>query len=270
MGFAEELAQSQQGIALSKTTDTTATTVKAEDTMNQGLPPGPGAPPEHGSVHPDILNPPPPEKTEALAPEAKTGKIKIGSEVFDTPEEAIAYAQDLNTTLVQKDAFDAGRESAKAKIDNVPVKNLFDEIEGKLFEKPKEALGQLYSAAKEDAKSEIRAEMAMENQRAKTWESFYSNNQDLVENKDLVGFVMEKNWKEVGPMAPEKALKIIAEKTRAMIGSRKETTLPTRELSSSKVQATSATGGSTATVVEKKDSPLDFISQMKNLRSRKP
>ena len=266
MGFAEELAQSRQGISTPKTETTT---------VAEAAPPaaeaGP-AMPEHGSPFPEsptVSAAAPIDPEPKLAPQPKTGKIRIGSEVFESTEEALAFAQEAIRDQENKTAFEAGKLAAAPKPAEAPAKDMFDDLESEIFEKPKEAAKKIYQSAKDDAKAEIRAEMAREEQTRKVWEGFYSENQDLVSNKDLVGYVMEKNWKDVANLPLEKSLKILADKTRAMMGSRKETTLPTKELSSTKVASTSASGVATATIQEKKQSASTFIEEMIQMRKGK-
>jgi hypothetical protein len=52
----------------------------------------------------------------------------------------------------------------------------------------------------------------------KTWEDFYSKNQDLVASKEIVDYVMQKNWQELGYLPIDRSLPLLAEKTRQMLG----------------------------------------------------
>jgi len=260
MGFAEEFAQSK--VAPTETPKETPATVTPEEHFNQGMPE-----PKHGDVHPEIAAAAVIKPEDAVTPPPKEGKIRIGSEVFDSQEEALAYAQELQVTVATKDAFEMGKQSATPKT-TTEEKDAFDEIEAELFEKPKEALKKLYNLAKTDARSEIRQEDAQLNARKEMWADFYATNQDLVENQELVGYVLDKNLGEIGKLPTEKALKILADKTRSLLVSKKVTALPSRELPSAKTVTTSATGVATATVAEKKATPMDFISQLMNDRRR--
>lgn len=273
MNFAQEVAQvnSQKGepqavISGTETLNTTSPKPEAATPAKEASPVV-----GHGEIHPEMA-----AQQAKIEPEKKaSGKIRIGSEVFDTPEEAIRYAEEMQVTLLQKDAYDQGKKDAAPKAELPPEPDFFEGLENELFENPKEALKKVHAKALADAekKSEEREklkEQARVNAIAvdKMWEGFYSDNQDLVASKDIVKYVLDKNWDEVGHLTANKALPIIAEKARALLGSRKETILPSKELPSNQVVTTSATSGATATGPKKEGAPLDFISQLNKHRKR--
>ncbi len=226
----------------------------------------PNPAPKHGEVHPELVAIS--KKEEAPTPQPKSGKIRIGTEVFEDPQDAILYAEELQRQILQKDAYEMGKKDSQSPKEEAPAKDFFDEIEESFYDKPKEVARKLYEKAKQDAKTEIETARVQEETRRRTWEGFYSQNQDLVENKDLVEFVLQKNFSDIGNLPAEKALKILAEKTRSLIGSRKESTLPTKELPSVAAVSTSSSGASTATGGKKEEGPLDFISQLQKHRKR--
>lgn len=202
-------------------------------------------------------------------PAPKKTTIKIGDEVFESAEEAIQYATQLQMELAKKDAYELGKQAAQPKAEpQAPVKDEFDELGDQIFENPKEALKKLSALAEERAEKRIREAQAREQAIQKTWEGFYSQNQDLVENKDLVDFVLQKNWSEIGNLPVEKSLKILAEKTRSLLSSRKISALPTQELPSAPAVTTTATSSATTVVKEKEENPVDFISQINKHRKR--
>lgn len=262
MGFAEELSSAKSG------TPAPAVASKEEQIIEGSLADGLPAP-NHGDEHPEMKASP-----EAAEP-PKQGKIRIGTEVFDSPEDAIRYAEELQRDAIQRDAYEKGKLDALPKEEEPPEKDFFDGIENEIFENPKEAMKKVYEKAKLDAEKKVEAMLA-EKEKAReqaarveaTWNSFYTSNQDLVENQDVVNYVLQKNWNELGGMQADKALEKLAEKTRAFLGSRKESTLPTKELKSGAAVTTGATGAPTSTGVKKESTPLDFISQINKHRKR--
>lgn len=235
--------------------------------------------PEHGEVHPEQQAQPQEvaAQTETTPQHPKEGKIRIGNEVFDTPEEAMAYATELQQTLVQREAFEQGKLAAQPVTPPEPEPDFFAEIENQIFENPKEAIKKIHAKAVEDAKkyieeTEKKKEEAkrVEETRNHTWNTFYTSNTDLStpEAKQIVDHVLQRDWKELGGMAAEKALPLLAERTRALVRSLRETQLPASVLQAGKVISTSATHGSTATSTKKESSPLDFISQINKHRKR--
>ena len=117
-----------------------------------------------------------------------------------------------------------------------------------------------------DAKEASRIEAI----KKQTWSSFYESNSDLSSQsaQEVVQGILQRDWKELGPMSSEKALPILAERSRAFIRSLKETQLPTTALPSKGVVTTKSGNPATATTPQKKSSPLDFISQVNKHRKR--
>lgn len=224
--------------------------------------------PADGSVHPEqaakvetkVDTPPPPPKT---------GPIRIGTEVFETAEEAIAYATEQQLLLAQRDAYEQGRREALPKADEKPVEpDLFEELGNEFFENPQEAIRKLHAKAVADAKKQIAEEKRVEENRTKIWGDFYSANADLAANKQIVDFIFEKNWGDIAHLPPEKALKIVADKSREFLGSVRVANLPSRELQSKQVTTPDATAVATSATSKKESQALDFISQVNKHRRR--
>lgn len=237
--------------------------------------------PVDGSVHPEQQNDSVDlsevqKQTPTPAP-SKEGKIRIGNEVFDSAEDALAYATELQLAITERDAFEKGKQSV-SKIETPVVEpDWTDEIEKELFENPKEAIKKIHQKATEDAKKiiearEVEKEQAVkqETQRKQTWQSFYESNSDLSTPaaQEVVNGIMQRDWKELGPMSAEKALPLLAQRSRAFIQSLKETQLPQTTLQSKTVVTTKSGAPATTTTPQKKSSPLDFISQVNKHRRR--
>jgi hypothetical protein len=261
MNFAQEVSSATaRGTAATKTE---VITEKKEETVAEGLEL------KDGDVHPEFA----PKKEEKKEEERKEdpkkkAKIKIGSQTFETEEEAFAYAEEQERLLLQKEAFEQGRESVSTKEEKPKDPDFFEEVENSFYENPKEALRKVYQKAIQDAEKKIETKRVEEESRRKTWEKFYSDNQDLVERKEVVDFILQKNWQEIGELPETKALKILADRTRSFLGSTKETTLPTKELQPGPAVTTGSSGSSTATSQAKSPTPLDFISQLNKHRNR--
>lgn len=229
---------------------------------------------------PEVTAPPPtvdaaqefafkaPETVETIEPAPKSGRIKIGSEVFESAEDAIRYAEEMQTTLLQKDAFEQGRLSTQAKEEAPAEVDPFDEMENGLFEDPKGTMKKIYSKAVEDAKKQVREEQVREQNIRQTWDGFYSSNADLAQAKDLVDYMLQKSWSEIGHLPVETSLKILADKTRALIGSKREASLPSRELQSGPALSPGASSSATKSVPKDTKVAVDFISQINKHRRR--
>ena len=95
-GFAEELAAANRGTVSLPKGNAESTTETPEQHF---------AMPENGSVHPEQINDSVDiSETTPQAP-MREGRIVIGDQVFDSTEEAMAYANSLHLTHVEKSAF---------------------------------------------------------------------------------------------------------------------------------------------------------------------
>lgn len=217
------------------------------------------------STEPTLANTNP---DQTVQPKAKT-KIKIGSQEFDDVEKAIEYAQELELAVLQTEAFNAGKTAAtQAATPEKPLKTIEDEIADKLFDDPKAALLEYKEALKKEIRSDITKEANKAANIKQTWNDFYAENADLAGQEEIVSYIMQKNWNEVGHIDLKLGLAKVAEKTRAFLGSTKQQQLPTRELPTK--PAVTPMGGSTATTTpaEKPGRALDFVAQLNTMRKK--
>lgn len=208
----------------------------------------------------------------AIVPKAK---VRIGSHEFASVEEAIAYAQDLELSTVQQDAYKQGLEAAKAKEPVTPEISIEEEIENELFENPKAALKKYKDHILKIGLEAINAERQKQDAERKqqevanqTWQTFYEQNADLAEAKRFVQIAWREHQAELAPMSVEKGFKVLAEKTRALLAEARENSRVSKELPSGPAITTSGTGGPTTPPPEKPKTMLDFISQVNKHRKR--
>jgi hypothetical protein len=207
--------------------------------------------------------------------EKTPAKIRIGTQEFNSLEDATRYANELELALVAQESFNKGKESAQPKTPAEPVKTIEDEIEEELFVDPKKALAkykqsimdELKKTIKDEKTAEQKAHQAAETTR-QTWEDFYSKNNDLSKHRELVEFVLNKN-PELLDMEGSKALAELASKTRSYINSARETQLPTQELQSKVVLAPQGGTPTTTTKQPTVETAIDFISQVRKLNKNK-
>lgn len=227
-------------------------------------------------AEPTLADATPEGKVPEPPPEVKEVPIKIGNQVFKSVEEAIAYANDLEMATIQQEAYELGKKAvAEKNAPAEPIKTVEDEIEEELFVDPKKALAKYKEAILKEIKTDIQKEKTAEQKakeqaelRAKTWNDFYNKNQDLSKNKDLVEFVMNKN-PEILSMNADKALELLASKTRAYIASVRESHLPSKELPSAPVISPAGGNPATTTPAQTTEKAIDFISQLNKLKKTK-
>lgn len=282
MGFAEEFAQvnsrgtkapAQATPQAEGTGDTPQPTDDGTSVMNSGMP-------DYNAIAGEAV----PElpvggKPEPEAPKAPA-KFRIAGKEFSTQEEAFAYAEQLALDKIQDTAFAEGQKTAIDALtpkEEVKVKTLLDEVEEELFVNPKAALEKLQNGIAEliDKKAEERDQKRQREEQQKQatekmWAGFYEKNADIADFSEVVEFVVQKHWSEVGKLPVDKGLERVAEETRKMLKKSRESMAPQKEMSSK--PATVAGGGTTqaptASVASTAQTPLDFISQVNKHRKR--
>jgi len=207
--------------------------------------------------------------------------IMIGDKKFKTQEEAFAYAQALEqkTTLVeaQSNAYrqaiqDAALAQSNAqKVTQAPPapEENFDE---KFYENPQEFLknyGEKITKATEDRiLGQINAQSAEE----KLWGEFFSGHPDLRDFKEDCEGVLARHTEDIRAIHATKgqkaAMDYLAQKTRAKFQSYIEGTKPQRELQKT---SAGASMGSSVNVTRniRQESPVDFISEIKQARGKR-
>ena len=226
--------------------------------MNQGLVPAaaPAVTPA-GSADPDPAA-------------AKPAVFAVGDQEFATVEDAMKYAQTLAAEKVQRDAYeqgikDASPDPAAEKPD--PDAAFYKQMSDMMFDDPATAIRMIEQRAVDRAASQITQATEQTQNRTKTWDKFYTDNKDLSVHRDIVDFILEKNWATLGPMQPDKALQKLAELTRGRLQKALKDMRPEEVLPSGSAMATSATGAPLATPVPEKQK-LDFTQLVRKLNKR--
>lgn len=262
--FAEELKSSQ-----AKPASTPPPVVDNANTevFNTGLQPE-LTPPAHGSTATPAAATPATPPASAATP-ASPAVIRIGTKEFTKPEEALAYAQDLEAARIETEAFERGKQSMTPATPGVKVKTLEDKVAEKLFTNPEEALAEYRQEIIKETLSTMNKQTDEKAFVANKWQEFYATNTDLNGMQDLVAWVAEKNRAEIGKLPLEKGLQELAERTRKVVQSIRNQSLPTEELAPGRVVVASAGNAPIPQSMPVVEKPLDFTSQVNKLRKRK-
>lgn len=197
-------------------------------------------------------------------------EIRIGDKTFKSQREAIKYAEQLAHDNLVNEAYTQGIRDA-AKVVQSPVveqpKPEDDNFEERFYSDPKGTLAEVKKKAAEEALATIKAEQRRES----LWSQFFEKNPDLSGNREICEQVLAKNWDTLGQMTDiDKAMSILATKTRSIFQDYIDRSKPRTELPNRGGQVVS-TGGAApkgVTPQKKEDAPLDFVSQMKRMKSR--
>jgi len=194
--------------------------------------------------------------------------IRIGDRTFKTQGEAIAYAEKLEHANLVSESYNQGVREALQSTQKpevaAPVEDNFDE---QFYSNPRETLRKM----KEEAKNEALAVVDARDREEKAWGKFSSINPDLADSRTEVMRILQENWDILGKMKDEdKAMGILATKTRSYFDSIVEKRKPRTELPNKVGQVVSPGGSGRPSVTQTKKEavPLTMSEQLKNLRRR--
>lgn len=202
-----------------------------------------------------------PEEAPAAEPEAPKKeakkKIRIGHEEFDTDEDAFKYAEELQRQEIYNQGIRDTLAQTAVPVPETPAED--DKFEERFYSNPKEALREVQTKARDEAIAVMRAEQ----KREQLWNQFLAENPD-VRRKDA-----ERILNENAPVFSKiddigKAMKLLAQKTRAEYEEIRSLGLPKTELSGKRGPVSSSSGGAPrVTPQRKEEAPLDFTSQLR-------
>lgn len=193
---------------------------------------------------------------ESVAPATK--KHIVGNHVFDTAEEALAYANglvsaqaNLSHSILAPEPMDA---TEKKKLGNL------------IFEDPDAALEEVKRQAKAEWKSE---QQQLETYR-KFWDDFYSKHSDLKNAELLVDAVYQKelakgSWANV---SMDQGAEILAQKARQEVGKIRGASSGGQALPSKPAMVASSSGGQVPAVAAPQQVAKTFVDELRTMRKR--
>ncbi len=202
-----------------------------------------------------------------VASDEEEDVIRIGEQEFKSQKEALEYARKLEQDKLVSEAYNMGIKETLQQVrpqEEAPPPE--DNFEEKFYSDPKGTLQKFKEEAKQEALSSIKAE-----QRAEVmWETFLTQYPDI-ERRDAQR-ILQENWETVGKMTDlEKAMKVLAQKTRAEYQRIADRLKPRTELPPNRnPQAVSAgRGGVTPPpMAQKEEKVLTMAEQLKSMRRR--
>lgn len=188
-------------------------------------------------------------------------KIVVGDKVFNTTEEAIAYA----------DGFARSAAKTVAQItpnDPTPAANTTSakRLGQLIFEDPDQALAEVENRAVERARSEQR----VVDENKKFWEDFYLKHSDLRGSELLVDAVLarEQSIGTLRAMTRDEAAPILAAKARQEVSKIRNVPSGGQALPSNPAMVAGASGASTPKPPVPQPEPTNFVAELRNMRKR--
>lgn len=216
-------------------------------------------------------------------PPPDEGAIEISGKKFRTQKEAFDWAQDNIKALEHEkllgDAYRQGISDASGAAIPAPIVTQAappeedKDWEARFYSNPKKTLAEFAADIEARTAERINSQLGAKSADEKLWGEFFNLHPDLDGFRTDVQFVLDSNKDTVQALAKTKgqkeAMAFLAQKTRAKFEDYMERRKPTKQLPNGG-GGSSPTGQETVTAGKKSSEPLDFATQIRNLRkSRK-
>jgi hypothetical protein len=203
--------------------------------------------------------------------------IVIGDKVFKDKKEAFRYAQELEREKLAADAFRQGLEAAQIQASSnlkaePPKPPELETIPDEYYTNPQAYFAKMKREMEAKSAQTVDQRIAQINAHQATMQKFWTDYPDLARSNATMALAqkhIQLGLQKYGHIETNKALKLIAEETRAELKELGVTTLPTKIIPSNTKPAVSA-GGSTAPTRPKPDEkPLNWVQQMKSIKNKR-
>lgn len=191
------------------------------------------------------------QKQEPAKAAEESKAIYLGNKKFNSVEELAAY-----TSQLERDR--------SAPVEQ-PVVQKSKKISELIFEDPDKAL----ELHEQQIIQKLKAQEQAKNAEKQYWDDFYTKNKDLNEDKDLVEFALGKHWNELKTLHPDQAMQKLAEYTRNTVVRFRKTETQKQEMPAGQAKAGLGTSYAAPQIPEKKAAPVDFVSQLKKIQTKR-
>lgn len=192
---------------------------------------------------------------ESREPSVQASPIYLGGKKFNSVDELAKYTSELEAQKAQPQwaAPQAGAQEVER-----PISEL-------LFENPEKAL----ELHEQRVIQKLKAEEAKKQQEQQLWAKFYSSNKDLAEEKELVEYVLGRNWESLKTLHPDQAMEKLADYSRTTMSRFRKTPEKNSELPSGQAKAGPTSTRTAGPIIEKQAAPVDFVTQLKKIQSKR-
>lgn len=183
----------------------------------------------------------------------QSSAIYLGNKKFESVDELAKY-----TSQLEQERAVSAQPQAEAKQTGKKISEL-------LFEDPDQAL----EIHEQRIIKKLKEEEAAKNNEVAFWNRFYVDHKDLSDERDVVDFVLGKNWNELRAMHPDQAAERLAEYSRKTLMRFKKTAGEKKELPSGQAKVGPANTQSAPKIEQKQAAPIDFVTQLKKIQSKR-
>lgn len=174
---------------------------------------------------------PPPAASTPPEP-VKNQPIYVGGKKFESQDEMMSYFAQLESEKLARQTT----PPASSIPDPQPIEK---ELATLLYEDP----AAYTKAVMEQTRRDMAREMSAEKQQVQAWESFYSKNPDLKEDKDIVQLMYSMNSAKLNNMHLDQAMDELAKASRLRLSKLRQIPQEGTPLNAGPAVTTGATGG---------------------------
>jgi hypothetical protein len=215
-------------------------------------------------------------------PDSSRGKYRIGDRVFDTQEEALAYATSQVSALeTENQVADAYRQGMRDALTNTPtaVENVTPAVPPapaysaeELYTDPQAFLDKYARKIKEETRAEIDQSLSLKAQSDQIWREFTDRHPALAEFRHEVEDFVSKNTTDVRAVIATKgrpaSYDFIATKMKSRFQAYASVVAPKRELPNTRSDASPSSKAARVTQTPPPKKPLSFAEQLRSIRKR--
>jgi hypothetical protein len=159
------------------------------------------------------------EDDEPQAP--KLVRIRLNGKTVEVPEDVAAVIEEHEAErqkLISRMGTELGtlRKQPQEARQADPEPSPDDDLE--FFQSPTKAAAKREARLREELKAEMRSEYQATQARQQYWGKFYSDNQDLVGQDDVIQFLVQKHFEELKDLSPAESQRELAAKAKTFLG----------------------------------------------------
>ena len=201
------------------------------------------------------------QPVEAQDQKPQAQPIYLGGKKFNSIDELAEYTSQLEQEKVRMQYSGATYAAPQAQATH-PAEKPISEL---IFEDPEKAL----ELHEQRVIQKLRAQEQAKQNETQLWTKFYTDNQDLSDDKEMVEFVLNKNWESLKALHPDQATSKLAELTRKTLSKYRSGSEKKQELPSGSAKVGPTATQSAPVIQEKPAAPVDFVTQLKKIQKRR-
>lgn len=192
---------------------------------------------------------------EQVAQAEQPKPIYLGNKAFNSQDELVAYTQELQNKLIEKEMV---KPLPAMETANQPKPSQL------LFEDP----DAFYELTVQEAERRVETKLKQENAKKEVWNKFWTENKDLKEFEDLVQAKFIQIRQEDENLPVDKGLSKIASEVRGILAKARGSVQGGKELPTGPAMVAGTSNGIATTQVAVKSAPSTFVDQIRQKQKK--